>query len=155
MSSKEDIYQRCRSHLLEYVGFRLRTSYEIQEKIGIYLDDYPDLSPENREELTSQLLAELSEQGLFSDLNFAKKYIEEQFSSNQPKSPNEVRAFLMRKGVSSENTVTALLNYDLPRQLEIVKRLVNKKNLPKDKMKNYLLRKGFTFDCVSQALETI
>lgn len=155
MSSKEEIYQRCRSHLLEYVGFRVRTSYEIQTKIGKYLDYYQDISSEDRQKFVVQMLEELSAQGLFSDVSFAKKYIEEQFSSSQPKSPNEVRAFLLRKGVSQDNIAVALLIYDLPKQIEVVQRLINKKKLPKDKMKNFLLRKGFTFDCIVQALETI
>lgn len=155
MSTQEEIYQRCRSHLLEYVGFRPKTAFEIKEKVSRYLDYYPDIAADVRSEMTERLLDELAELNLFSDLVYAQKYVEEQFSSSQPKSPNEIKAFLFRKGVSHENVVLALSKYDTDMQLEVIKKLIAKKKLPPDKMKNFLLRKGFAFECVAQALETI
>ncbi len=155
MDEHKQVYQRCFSHLLEYVSFRPRTSYEIRAKIGKYLDYYPDISSEDRVDFVENMLTELLEMGLFSDIGFAQKYIEEQFSSSQPKSPNEVQVFLSRKGISRDDAAAALELYDSERQYDVVVRLVNKKKLPKDKLRNFLIRKGFSFEIISRALETI
>lgn len=136
---------------IHYLSFRPRTSYEV----NTYL-----LSKDYEEKIVNKVLEKLLYYKYVDDKQYAVSYITNAIEERK-KSVNTVKSELVKRGISLniiENCIPAF-SYDI--NLSIAKEISNKyfrqkSNLPfnqlKDKLSQLLIRKGFTWEVVSECL---
>lgn len=133
--------------LVRYVLFKKRTENEVRNKCTQLKYD---------EEYTDEVIEYLKEAGYLNDKVYVEKYINN-VKKLKHASANEIRIDLMRKGVDSD-----LIDYGLSDdsinefELESAIYLVNKKiksGEDIEKVRKYLLNKGYTYSNVSKAID--
>ena len=135
--------------LVRYVLFKKRTENEVRKKCG---------QLKYEEEYIDEVIEYLKEAGYINDKIYVEKYINN-IKKLKHVSANEIRIDLMRRGVDSD-----LIDYGLSEdsinefELESAKYLVNKKFKSGDdieKIKKFLLNKGYTYSNVSKAIDNL
>ncbi|MEK9176157.1 MAG: RecX family transcriptional regulator [Patescibacteria group bacterium] len=146
-------FERYYNLSLRYLSYRPRSEKEILDYLKKKKLD---------EEIIAQIIAKLIEYKFIDDTAFTKFWIEQR-SEYKHKPIRVIRFELLQKGIEKE-----LIEESLPKEsgeldLENAKRLKEKKmdfyrNLdPKkrqEKVMNYLLRKGFSYEIVKKALNS-
>lgn len=103
-------------------------------------------------DLYQKLLEKLSKFDLVNDKKFAEWWVKQRIDFKQ-KSKKELRYELLQKGINSKIIDEVLKNADID-EFELAKKLAQKKSrLTDDKLKAYLLRKGFSWEIVRKILE--
>ncbi len=133
------------SKILRYISYKSRTSYECNTAAAKYLSSY-SLNSSEKKELIQEVLTPLKEAGYVDDEDYAKSYILEQKERTLPRGPFYVSKFLKNKGVV-QNVIKRSLdkNYTAEEERICIKKLISKKgDKTRDKLVNYLLRRGFS-----------
>ena len=123
------------------------------------------LEERNYPERTIQIaLNDLSDLGYLDDLSFSREWCHQRMES-RPRGARGLRRELIQKGVSSSiaeeaiNEVFAAENENLVIKRLVVKRIKkgNKMTGPKEirRMKDFLVRRGFSFEAINQVLSSI
>ena len=144
---REVIGPRARERSLFLLKDRSRTSAEIRRKLREGL--YP-------EEIIEETVAFLEEYRYLDDEEYAERYLE--LYGNQKSIP-ELRRDLMKRGLSGE-LIKKKLEEVSPETEEAIAAILRKKNVApetaspeeKKKVSAYLLRRGFSWEDVRQAL---
>lgn len=112
--------------------------------------------------LVEEVLQELKEKELINDEKFAQSWVQSRMA-NRPMGKFLLRRELLKKGVKPEIIERVLQeNYQAEDELELAKSLLERKarrykNLndlkTKKRMADFLLRRGFPYEVVSQALK--
>ena len=116
---------------------------------AIKTDSLPEISDDNIEKVISRLL----EKGFLDDAKFAKFYIENRFVKKGI-SRTRLESELMKKGVD-RRIISEAFN-DTPRdESEEIRKVIAKKSsrYPRSKMRDYLLRQGFSYSAVNSAID--
>lgn len=149
----EDSYHKAYQKTLNYLSYSLRTEKQIK--------DY--LIKHELEMYAPRMIARLKELKFLDDLVYAENYVRTMMNVNQ-KGPRNVEQDLYQKGVKEQDIQIAMEEYTLDLQLENTidlagkqwkKRKNNSKFETIQKIKRYLVNKGYNFEQADEALEAI
>lgn len=149
----EDSYYKAYQKTLNYLSYSLRSEKQIR--------DY--LAKHELYHFSDRMIEQLKRMRLLDDLNFAQSFVRSQANINQ-KGPRNIEQDLKQKGIKEEFILTALDEYPYEQQLENAIGLASKKweQTSKNseiesiqKVKAYLLNKGYNFDLVDEAIAAI
>lgn len=149
----EDTFAKAYSKTLNYLSHSLRTEkqirdYLIKNEIDIYTD---------------RIIGTLKEIKLIDDLIYSESYVRTMANVNQ-KGPRNIEQDLKQRGVSEHTIMDALMEYPEEQQLENAIDLAEKKWMKTknsstfesiQKVKQYLVNKGYNFEQADQAISTI
>ncbi len=150
----EDEIRKAFNRALHYLGFRMRSEYEVKKKL---------LDLEYGEAVILEAIVKLKRLGFLDDDKFSEALLETQKRSSS-KGPRAIQQELQRKGIGKELQEKVLESYTQEEQLQIATKLAEKAansnravapSQLKQKIQNALLRKGYSFDIIKQALESI
>jgi len=106
------------------------------------------------EELVDALTISMTKSGLLSDINFTRWFVD--VKNRQLKSNKEIVFLLRQKGVSKNIIQDAFQELECDDKSKLLQLISKKRGLRKlnnlDKLKNYLVRKGYSFSDVKEAL---
>lgn len=149
----EDTFAKAYSKTLNYLSHSLRTEkqirdYLVKNEIDIYTD---------------RIIGTLKELKLIDDLIYSESYVRTMANVNQ-KGPRNIEQDLKQRGVSEHTIMDALMEYPEEQQLENAIDLAEKKWTKTknsstfesiQKVKQYLVNKGYNFEQADQAISTI
>ena len=150
----EDEIRKAFNRALHYLGFRMRSEFEVKKKL---------LDAGYGEAIVLEAIVKLKNLGFLNDEMFSEALLQTQKKSSS-KGPNAIRQELQKKGIGKELQVQVLESYSEDEQLQIATKLAekaanaNRSIAPtqlKQKIQNALLRKGYSFDIIKQALDGI
>lgn len=150
---KKAEFQKSFDKLLRFVMLRPRSEKEINDYLR---------RKKVHESMFKDLFNRLNRLELIDDAKFCKWWIDQRIAFKL-KSKKDLKFELKAKGISN-TTIENTLNDVYIDELKIVEELINKKaylwdkyneKVKKQKMSNYLLRKGFGWDIVSKIVKTI
>lgn len=154
----ELLFSRYYNLALKYISYRPRSEKEVYD----YLEKKSKNSSNLTNEIILQIMAKLQGYKFINDEEFVKFWVEQRI--NYKNKPLRVIEFeLSQKGVSKDLINEFLENYknNGETDLESAKKLAERKlhfyrNLDetrkKEKVRNFLLRKGFSFDIVRKVI---
>ncbi len=107
-------------------------------------------------ELLESLVREFTEKGYLDDVKFAEWFIDLQARRN--KSRRAIRAELLKKGVSGEQLEEVLAKNDIDETRALVELVAKKQKLSRykndsQKLKQYLVRQGFSYEMINRILK--
>lgn len=149
----EDSYFKAYQKTLNYLSYSLRSEKQIR--------DY--LVKHELEHFSDRMVEQLKSMRFIDDLNFAQSFVRSQANINQ-NGPRKIEQGLKQKGISETNILTALDEYPYEQQLEnaieLAEKQWNKTNKSSaresvQKVKKYLLNKGYSFEIVGEAINEI
>lgn len=149
----EDTFAKAYSKTLNYLSHSLRTEkqirdYLVKNEIDLY---------------TNRIIGTLKELKLIDDLIYSESYVRTMANVNQ-KGPRNIEQDLKQRGVSEHTIMDALMEYPEDQQLENAINLAEKKwsktknssNFESiQKVKQYLVNKGYNFEQADQAISAI
>ena len=149
----EDTFAKAYSKTLNYLSHSLRTEkqirdYLVKNEIDLY---------------TNRIIGTLKELKLIDDLIYSESYVRTMANVNQ-KGPRNIEQDLKQRGVSEHTIMDALMEYPEDQQLENAINLAEKKWTKTknsstfesiQKVKQYLVNKGYNFEQADQAISTI
>lgn len=149
----EETFYKAYSKVLNYLSYSMRTEKQIK--------DY--LVKHEFKHYTDRMIEKLNKMRLIDDLMYAESYVRTMANVNQ-KGPGNIMQELKMKGVSENDTLDALEQYTEEQQLENAIDLAEKQwNKSKNrsqfestqKVKQYLVGKGYSFKIADEAIGSI
>ena len=149
-----DEVAKAYSRTLDYLSYQLRTEKEIQT----YLKKF-ELSSTDKQEIISKL----KEMHLLDDLNYGQSFVRTQANLSD-KGPKVIRQKLIAKGISPQLADQALDEYKSDSQIEnglalaakLARRYAKDSfRIKKQKIRQGLLRKGFSGDILNEILDQL
>ncbi|MBE6012935.1 MAG: hypothetical protein E7234_10320 [Lachnospiraceae bacterium] len=140
------IYQEAKGRAARYLGYGPRTEKEMRNKLSTY--DYP-------ENIIDKVIELLQRYDYINDLNYARKYISDK-TKYKYQGAYKIKYDLKLKGISGEIIDEAFSEADYMPLDNIIKTISKKLSRDdydeKDKQKvyNYLVRKGFSYNDINQ-----
>lgn len=150
----EDEIRKAFNRALHYLGFRMRSEFEVKKKL---------LELGYGEAIVLEALVKLKNLGFLNDETFSEALLQTRINSSS-KGPKAIQQEMHKKGIGKELQSKVLESYSEDEQLEIATKLAektanaNRSAVPaqlKQKIQNALLRKGYSFDLIKQALANI
>ena len=139
-------YDKYKTKVLKYVLYKKRTENEIKRKFQKDID----------QNMLDDIIQDLKENGYISDSKYIERAVNE-FTNLQNLSLKQIRYKLMSKGINNELIDEYFYNNDEElREYEIksINNIINKKNSESpEEIIQTLLKKGFEYDNVKEALE--
>ncbi len=140
-------YDKMKSKVLKYVLYKKRTEQEVRKKF----------SKELEENVLDDIIEELKENLYINDYNYIERAVNE-FVNLKNLSIKEIKYKLYSKGIKNSlideyiyNNIDFLEEYE---QKSAYKITYKKRNIMEDdEIKVYLLKKGYTDECIKKALE--
>lgn len=133
--------------LMKYIFFKRRTESEVRGKCKLLKYD---------EEMIDEIIEYLKENNYLDDENYVSKYIQNVMRLKNC-SINEIRIDLLKRGIDDD-----LINKYIDEEVEefeanSAKILAEKKikNMEIEKVKRYLLGKGFSYKNISKAIDNL
>ena len=149
----EDI-QRAFNRALHFLGFRMRSEYEVKQKL---------LEAEFTEAVIQEVIIKLKKSGFLDDEQFSEALLRSQKNSSE-KGPNAIKQEMNKKGIDPSIQEAVLDEYDPEEQLQTATRLAEKAarkhtTIPpaqlKQRIQSALQRKGFSFDIIKEAIGSV
>ena len=150
----EDEIRKAFNRALHYLGFRMRSEFEVKQKL---------LELGYGEAVVLEAIVKLKHLGFLNDETFSEALLQTQIRSSG-KGPKAIQQELRKKGIGKELQEKVLNSYSEQEQLQIATKLAekaansNRSIAPaqlKQKIQNALLGKGYSFDIIKQALNSI
>lgn len=156
LSSEEKLLQRCKERSLYLLTGTAKTERRLKEKL--------EKSQRYTEDVIAKTIAFLKEYEYLNDYQYALRYLEE---NGGKRSLRDMKAKLFQRGVDSASLAEAIEAFqekqreeeNNPERVALLNCLEKKKKSldltdPKDKKKLYafLMRKGFSYDLIREAL---
>ena len=156
LSAEEKLLQRCKERSLYLLTGTAKTERRLREKL--------EKSQRYTEEVIAKTIAFLKEYDYLNDYNYALRYLEE---NSGKRSLRDMKAKLFQRGVDSVSLAEAVEDFQEkqreeeshPEREALYKCLEKKRRSwdiadPKEKQKLYafLMRKGFSYDLIREAL---
>ncbi|WP_225942112.1 recombination regulator RecX [Sporosarcina limicola] len=150
----EDEIRKAFNRALHYLGFRMRSEFEVKKKL---------MDLEYGEAVVLEAIVKLKRLDFLNDETFSEALLQTQKRSSS-KGPKAIQQELRKKGIGKELQDKVLESYTEEEQLQIATKLAekaanaNRSVAPsqlKQKIQNALLRKGYSFDIIKQALANI
>jgi len=158
---KGAITQKVLGKALSFLGYRVRTRKELDQRIDKYLGVYKALSEVDRNDVKSLVLVSLEEEGLIDDKEFARIFIESKTRGGRVLGRRLIENKLVALGVEKD-VIAECLNNKLGEdgELEGAVGLVAKKykaiNTSSDfviRAQRYLMSRGFSYSIAKQAVD--
>lgn len=145
-STRSKAYERA----VHFLSFRQRTEFELRNFLK---------RKGYEEAVIQQALDRLSEAKLVDDAQFVRDWVATR-QSLKPRSRKMIILELKEKGVKREVIEAGLINYGREAELEAIKQIATKKlthgsTQDQRKLTDYLIRQGFNFDLIKQALDDL
>lgn len=144
-------YLKAREKAIKYIMFKMRTSYEVYNKL---------LTLEFDEEIINKVIEDLTRLEYINDDEFVRKFIESN-KKNKKISKNMIKLKLKSKGINVSNVEKYFSDVGFD-DLEVIKQLLEKKKFSsnleydeKNKIIAYCVRKGFSMNDVIKAIKEI
>ena len=133
--------------LIKYVVFKKRTINEVRQKCKLLKYD---------EELTESILEYLCENGYLNDENYVERYIQNVMRLKNI-SINEIKIDLLRRGIEEELIEKYITEEVKEFETNSAQILAEKKikTMEVEKVKRYLLNKGFSYINVTKAIDNL
>ncbi|MCJ7843328.1 recombination regulator RecX [Lederbergia sp. NSJ-179] len=150
----EDDIRKAFNEAVHFLSFRMRSEGEIKKHLA---------KKEWNEPIIGAVLQTLREHQYVDDLEFAKAYVRTQVNTGK-KGPQIIKQELLQKDVQNSYIENALTLYKTEDQILHAIQLGNKhaeknkhlsEKILKQKLEQFLLTKGFSFDIISIAMEEI
>ena len=139
-------YDKYKTKVLKYVLYKKRTENEIKRKFQKDID----------QNMLDDIIQDLKENGYISDSKYIERAVNE-FTNLQNLSLKQISYKLMSKGIGNDLIDEYFYNNDEElREYEIksINNIINKKNSESpEEIIQTLLKKGFEYDNVKEALE--
>jgi len=141
---------KCYNFALRYLAVRPRSIKEVRD----YL-----LRKDFSEDDIDSAVAKLTEHNYLNDQDFALLWVQNRMRLN-PKSTTILRAELLKKGISKDIASSVLSTISQSDQLESVIKIIESKAhqsryQQKQKMIEYLARKGYGYGLIKEALDSV
>lgn len=158
----ESELEKLTNKVIKFISYRPRSRQEIIDRLYKYTKDYK----EKREKLIQLVLKEIEKKNLINDLEFAIWFVQQR-QAHRPRSKRKLYSELLTKGLDKKTIQKSLKDTEF-NELKQLKKLLNKylkrkstqKELPnqiskklKNKLIKYLLRKGFSYNLIKQAIK--
>lgn len=150
----EDEISKAFNRALHYLGFRMRSEHEVKQKL---------LELGYGEAVVLEAIVKLRNLGFLNDETFSKALLETQKRSSG-RGPRAIQQELQRKGIGKALQEKMLNTYSEDEQVEVARKVAekeaarNRSQSPQQKeqrIHNSLLRKGYSYDIIKQALAHI
>ncbi|MFS0577020.1 recombination regulator RecX [Sporosarcina sp. 179-K 3D1 HS] len=150
----EDEIQKAFNRALHYLGFRMRSEFEVKKKL---------LDSGYGEAVVLEAIVKLKRLGFLDDESFSEALLQTQIKTSS-KGPRAIQQEFRKKGIGKELQEKVLEGYSEEEQVRIATKLAtkaaeaNRSVTPvqlKQKIQNALLRKGYSFDIIKQALASV
>lgn len=150
----EDEIRKAFNRALHYLGFQMRSEHEVKQKL---------LEVGYGEAIVLEAIVKLRNLGFLNDETFSKALLETQKRSSG-RGPRAIQQELQRKGIPKELQKKMLDDYSEEEQVEVARKVAekeasrNRSQSPRQKeqrIQNSLLRKGYSYDIIKQALAYI
>ena len=139
-------FDKAKTRVLKYIVFKKRTEKEVRDK---FFKDYS-------EELLNSVIENLKELKYIDDIEYVKRAVAE-FMAIKTLSQWEIKYKLLSKGINSdtiekyfEENSDILYDYELKSAKNILKK---KQGEDEQKVKSYLIRKGYKQDIIREVYE--
>ncbi len=149
------IFDRYYNLSLRYLSYRPRSKKEVLD----YLKKKQKKAPGLTDEIISQIMSKLVEYKFIDDAAFVQFWVEQR-TRYKNKPVRVIEYELKQKGISKNLIEVSLSENKKEVDLESAKKLANKKMdfyrgldpvKRREKVMNYLLRKGFSYDTIKKA----
>ncbi len=146
------VYSKAKDKAFRFLGYKARTEKELKDKLNN--EGYP-------EEIIIKIIELFKYYGYINDEIYAKGHINNRLKF-KPMGKKLLKYELLKKGVDNDIIENTINNLEID-ELDIVTKLIEKKTKnkseftqkDKEKLYNYLLRKGFNYDIINKAIKTI
>ncbi len=139
-------YDKYKTKVLKYVLYKKRTENEIKRKFQKDID----------QNMLDDIIQDLKENGYISDSKYIERAVNE-FTNLQNLSLKQIRYKLMSKGIGNDLIDEYFYNNDeelKEYEIKSINNIINKKNSESpEEIIQTLLKKGFEYDNVKEALE--
>lgn len=149
-----DEVKKAYNKALEFLSYRMRSIKEVEDHLR---------KKDNNDTIIQEVIFKLKENRYVDDLEFATAFVRTQWQSNG-KGPSVIKRELVEKGIEQSFIEQALTQYDQPSQIaeaiNHAEKVLKKNNKLstiqlKQKLEQHLMRKGFSYDIISIALEEV
>ncbi len=150
----EDEIAKAFNKALHYLGFQMRSEYEVRKKL---------LDAGHGEAVVQEAIIKLEKLGFLNDETYSKALLETK-KRTMKKGPRAIRQDLHKKGIAKNLQDEVLETFSYEEQLELARQLAEKemragsRRTPaqlKQKIQDVLMRKGYSFQIVSDILESM
>lgn len=147
----DDEVRKAYNKAINFLSYRMRSEHEVKKKLQM---------SEFGESVILEAIRKLYEHGFLNDESFTKALVATQ-KKNSKKGPGAIRQELKKKGIEKDLQEEVLATYTEDEQLTIARTLTEKiihqsqDKTPrqiKEKVQEALLRKGYNFTIISQAI---
>ena len=139
-------YDKNKTKVLKYVIYKKRSENEIRKKFENYIDS----------NMLEEIMLELKENGYISDSQYIERSVNE-FIALRNLSLKQIKYKLLSKGINTNlideyfyNNKDELTEYEISSASNII---IKRSDCPKEEIVQILLKKGFEYDNVKEALE--
>lgn len=149
-----DEIQKAFNRALHYLGFRMRSEHEVKQKL---------LELDYGEAVILEAIVKLRNLGFLNDETFSKALLETQ-KNTSGQGPRAIQQKLQEKGIGKELQEQILEEYSKDEQVEVARKMAEKEarkrrtESPRQKetrIQNSLLRKGYSYAIIKEALSFI
>lgn len=151
----DNYYERIMGKVLNYLSYGLRTEKEVTQRLGTYINKL-SISQLDKDTLSQRIIFRLKDLGMIDDAKMTDSMIVTLSEATKPKSKNYIRNSLYKRGFDSAAIDTVLNSVSVEDEFEAAKADFEKKyRSQKDiqKVKKYLLGKGYRYDVIQNVLE--
>lgn len=150
----EDEISKAFNRALHFLSFRMRSEFEVKTKL---------LEAGYGEAVVLEAIVKLRKLGFLDDESFSEALLQTQKRTSS-RGPKAIQQELQRKGIGKELQEKVLDTYSEEEQIEVATKLAEKaaasnRSTPprqlQQRIQNGLLRKGYSFDIIKQALADI
>lgn len=150
----EDQISKSFNRALNYLGFQMRSESEVKQKL---------LDEGYGEAVILEAIVKLRNLGFLNDETFSHALLETQ-KRNSSRGPRAIQQELQRKGIDKDLQEKVLESYTEEDQVEVARKLAekeasrNRTQTPRQtqtRIQNSLLRRGYSYDIIKQALANI
>lgn len=150
----EDQISKAFNRALHYLGFRMRSEFEVKEKL---------LELEYGEAVVLEAIVKLRRLGFLDDKNFAEALMETRIRTSK-RGPRKIQEELKQKGIKKELLEEVLESYSEESQITIARELAEKEasknralspRQTEQRIQNLLQRQGYSFSIIKEALADI
>lgn len=159
---QDENYEKIYNKVLNFLSYRVRSTKEVKTRLSEYLYK-SGIEKDLGVVFEEKILENLENLGLLDDEKFVEQYIENAKTLKSPPGQQKIREFLMKKGVDREAIESSLESYStdderlgaekaFEKKLRSIKGNIDYKT--KQKIYQFLLRKGYSPDVVSSVVDS-
>ncbi len=157
----DSLQEQLTSRLIDFLARKPRTYHEVYAK-ALEWCRQNQVESSVAESLVPEILQRLTLRGYIDDRDYALTYISEQKRRSTPHGPLYIKNFLFKKGIPRPLITQVLSEFFPPAEeryyaLNLARKLSTKRSGMQDKQKlaNYLRRRGFRVDAVRYAIDRL